>query len=169
MAFSSEERKSLLAVALRFQALFVDVDRKDLSSAPEISPDVSAFLLSLSDKGYVVEEDLLRALCIAGSAPGVLEEITQVIDKALGIGLNWAPLVKGWNIPTGESFIDHYITIYANYFLNLSAGRPVTGPMDMPLQIPDKDQAHSSLRTFHPRRHIPSGKIQRLSVLRHPV
>ena len=141
LAFSSEERKSLLAVALRFQALFVDVDRKDLSCAPEISPDVSAFLLSLSDKGYVVEEDLLRALCIAGSAPGVLEEITQVIDKALGIGLNWAPLVKGWNIPTGESFIDHYITIYANYFLNLSAGRPVTGPMDMPLQIPDKDQA----------------------------
>lgn len=147
LAFSSEERKSLLTASLRYKALFVDVDRKDLPSAPGITPEVSAFLLSLSDKGYVVEEDLLKALSMTGSTPFILEEITQVIDKALGVGLNWAPLVKGWNIPTGESFIDHYITLFANYYRELSHGKVPQGPLDVPLQDP-AEKKESQKETF---------------------
>lgn len=147
LAFSSEERKSLLTAALRYKALFVDVDRKDLPSAPGMTPEVSAFLLCLSGKGYVVEEDLLKALSMTGSTPFILEEITQVIDKALGVGLNWAPLVKGWNIPTGESFIDHYITLFANYYRELSHGKVPQGPLDVPLQDPAEKQ-ESQKETF---------------------
>ena len=115
-------RKSLLRVALRYSALFVDIDRKDINMDAEISKEVSAFLLSLSEKGYVVEEELLRALCSLPASESELQEITEVIDEALGIGLNWMPLVKGWDVPTGESFVDHCITFYANFFRGSMTG-----------------------------------------------
>ena len=34
----------------------------------------------------------------------------------MGVDLNWAPLVKGWNVPTGESVADHLVTLLANIF-----------------------------------------------------
>lgn len=154
-ALASEQRKSLLAVALRYNALFVDILRKDILPDAPVTKEVSAFLLELSDKGYVVEEELLRALCTLQTAKAenageeesnILEDITQVIDTALGVNLNWAPLVKGWNVPTGESFIDHYITLYANYYRELSHGKFPQGALDVPLQDP-KEQA-SQRETF---------------------
>ena len=35
----------------------------------------------------------------------------------MGINLNWAPLVKGWNVPTGETLDDHIFTWFANMFV----------------------------------------------------
>lgn len=105
--------KRLLAVSLRYNAIFADVDRKALSSTQEISKELAAFLLSLSEKGFVAEEELLNALKTVPES--YLGDITEAIDTALGINLNWMPLVKGWDTPTGESFIDHCITFYANY------------------------------------------------------
>lgn len=105
--------KMLLAVALRYNAVFVDSDRKTLTNSHQISKEVAAFLLDLSEKGFVVEEDLLGALKAAPVS--YLGLISDAINTALGIKLNWTPLVKGWDTPTGESFIDHCITFYANY------------------------------------------------------
>ena len=99
-------------VALRYSALFVDIQPEAIDMKADISKEVSAFLLSLSEKGFVADEKLLRALCCLPATEDLLNEITEVIDGALGIGLNWAPLVKGWDIPTGESFLDHYIAIH---------------------------------------------------------
>ena len=110
---TTDRNKKLLAVALRYNAIFADVDRKALSHTREISRELAAFLLSLSEKGYVAEEDLLAALKTVPES--YLGDITAAIDTALGINLNWMPLVKGWDTPTGESFIDHCITFYANY------------------------------------------------------
>ena len=110
---TTDRNKKLLAVALRYNAIFADVDRKALSNTREISRELAAFLLSLSEKGYVAEEDLLAALKTVPES--YLGDITEAIDTALGINLNWMPLVKGWDTPTGESFIDHCITFYANY------------------------------------------------------
>ena len=116
-------KNALMTVALRYGAIFLDIDRKDIDSGSEISPSVAAFLLTLSEKGFVVEEELLHAL-----KEDQLENITDVIDTALGIKLNWAPLVKGWDTPTGESFIDHCITFYANYLGGRSAMTGTTLP-----------------------------------------
>ena len=110
---TTDRNKKLLAVALRYNAIFADVDRKALSSTREISRELAAFLLSLSEKGYVAEEDLLAVLKTIPES--YLGDISEAIDTALGINLNWMPLVKGWDTPTGESFIDHCITFYANY------------------------------------------------------
>ena len=38
------------------------------------------------------------------------------MKEVLGVSLNWAPLVKGWDTPTGETRLDHWITWLANMF-----------------------------------------------------
>ena len=128
-------KNALMNVALRYGAIFLDIDRKDIDYGSEICPSVAAFLLTLSEKGFVVEEELLHALntlCMDNSpeAQNLLENITDVIDTALGIKLNWAPLVKGWNVPTGESFIDHLITLYVNYLRDSLAEKGNTEVLD---------------------------------------
>ena len=61
-----------------------------------------------------ISEELLHAL---NAAPADrLAEITECINDVMGVKLNWAPLVKGWNVPTGESLADHLITWIANIF-----------------------------------------------------
>ena len=80
----------------------------------EASVPVMAFVTRLKENGFCVSEELLHAL---NAAPADrLAEITECINDVMGVKLNWAPLVKGWNVPTGESLADHLITWIANIF-----------------------------------------------------
>ncbi len=97
-------------VALRYQAIFLDVADIDMNSVPTAS--VLAFVARLRERGYTVTEELLHALYSVPSA--TLADITEDIDVALGVNLNWAPLVKGWDKPTGETFGDHLTTWFVN-------------------------------------------------------
>ena len=78
----------------------------------QASPAVLAFVARLRERGYILTEELFRALCAVPAT--TLADITHDIDEALGVNLNWAPLVKGWDVPTGESFIDHLVTWFVN-------------------------------------------------------
>ena len=78
----------------------------------QASPAVLAFVARLRERGYTLTEELFRALCAVPAT--TLADITHDIDEALGVNLNWAPLVKGWDVPTGESFIDHLVTWFVN-------------------------------------------------------
>jgi len=104
----------LTKVALRYRAVFLDIKREDINMRSEASAPVIAFTKRLKETGFCVSEELLRAL----SAVSVdrLAEITECINDVMGVKLNWAPLVKGWNEPTGESLADHLITWIANIF-----------------------------------------------------
>ena len=106
--------KTLTNVALRYRAVFLDINRKDIRMASEASVPVLAFVARLKENGFCVSEELLHAL----NAVTVdrLAEITECINDVMGVMLNWAPLVKGWNVPTGETFADHLITWIANVF-----------------------------------------------------
>ena len=106
--------KTLTNVALRYRAVFLDINRKDIRMASEASVPVLAFVSRLKENGFCVSEELLHAL----NAVTVdrLAEITECINDVMGVMLNWAPLVKGWNVPTGETFADHLITWIANVF-----------------------------------------------------
>lgn len=100
-------------VALRYKAVFVDVDRSvGYGVAFSPSAEVLALLHSLAECGYAVEEELLHALCAV--SVDTLEEISKVMGEAYGMELNWMPLVKGWDVPTGENALDHFITFLAN-------------------------------------------------------
>lgn len=97
-------------VALRYQAIYLDVEDIDMSR--QASPAVLAFVARLRERGYTLSEELFRAFCAVPAT--TLADITRDIDEALGTNLNWAPLVKGWDVPTGETFLDHLVTWFVN-------------------------------------------------------
>lgn len=106
--------KTLTRVALRYRAVFLDINRENINMKSEASVPVMAFVTRLKENGFCVSEELLHAL---NAAPADrLAEIAECINDVMGVKLNWAPLVKGWNVPTGESLADHLITWIANIF-----------------------------------------------------
>ena len=106
--------KTLINVALRYRAVFLDINREAINMKSEASVPVMAFIARLKENGFSVSEELLHAL---NAVPvDRLAEITQCINDVMGVKLNWAPLGKGWDVPTGESRADHLITWIANIF-----------------------------------------------------
>ena len=106
--------KTLTNVALRYRAVFLDINRKDINMVSEASAPVLAFVARLKENGFCVSEELLHAL---NAVPADrLAEITECINDVMGVNLNWASLVKGWDVPTGETLADHLITFIANIF-----------------------------------------------------
>ena len=111
---------TLTKVALRYRALLLDIRREDIDMHSEATVPVMAFTARLKENGFCVSEELLHALNAV--TPNELADITLCINEVMGVNLNWAPLVKGWDIPTGESFIDHLVTFSANLFGGEKAG-----------------------------------------------
>ncbi|MDO4497111.1 MAG: hypothetical protein Q4B58_04690 [Bacteroidales bacterium] len=112
--------KTLTKVALRYRALYLDINREEINMTSEATAPVMAFVARLKENGFCVSEELLHALNAVSA--NVLAEITECINEVMGVDLNWAPLVKGWDVPTGESSIDHLITWVANVFDFKDAG-----------------------------------------------
>lgn len=106
--------KNLTNVAMRYRAVFLDINREDINMKSEVSVPVMAFTRRLKENGFCVSEELLHALNVVSADR--LAEITKFINEVMGVNLNWAPLVKGWNVPTGETYADHLITWIANIF-----------------------------------------------------
>ena len=112
--------KELLRIALRYRAIYLDIDPKEIDLETKPAPAVLAFVARLRENGFSVNEDLLHALCMVSATE--LADITAVIDDVMGVKLNWATLVKGWNVPTGETRADHLITFFANLIGGAKAG-----------------------------------------------
>lgn len=112
--------KELLRIALRYRAIYLDIDPKEIDLETKPTPAVLAFVARLRENGFSVNEDLLHALCMVSAKE--LAGITAVIDDVMGVKLNWATLVKGWNVPTGETRADHLITFFANLIGGAKAG-----------------------------------------------
>ena len=106
--------KTLTRVALRYHAVFLDINRDKIHMMSEASVPVMAFVATLKENGFCVSEELLHALNAVTTDR--LAEITECINDVMGVKLNWAPLVKGWNVPTGETRADHLITLICNIF-----------------------------------------------------
>lgn len=112
--------KKLPRIALRYRAIYLDIDPKEIDLETKPTPAVLAFVARLRENGFSVNEDLLHALCMVSATE--LAGITAVIDDVMGVKLNWATLVKGWNVPTGETRADHLITFFANLIGGAKAG-----------------------------------------------
>ena len=113
--------KNLIKVALRYKAVFLDIDSEEVPIAAHGGNDslitsmpVLAFIARLKENGFTISEALLHALNKVSADR--LVEITECINDVMGVNLNWAPLVKQWDIPTGETLADHIITFIANIF-----------------------------------------------------
>ena len=112
--------KTLTKVALRYRAVYLDINREDLDMNSVATAPVMAFVARLKENGFCVSEELLHALNAVSA--DTLAEITECINDVMGVNLNWASLVKGWDVPTGESYADHLVTLIANIFGGEEAG-----------------------------------------------
>ncbi len=106
------DEKNLQKVALRYKALYLDIKREDINMSSEITPAIYSFAEKLKKDGYCMSEELLHALIAVPL--DTMADIVAYIEKVLGMKLNWAPLVKGWNVATGETLSDHFVTWIAN-------------------------------------------------------
>ena len=104
-----EKITALLRVALRQNALYIP---DDMVSQRAIQPGTLELVAALRQHGFGVTEDLLHA--INGTTNEYRQSVVKVIKEVLHVKLNWAPLIKNWEVPTGEGFIDHLITAFFN-------------------------------------------------------
>ena len=109
-----EKITALLKVALRQNALFVP---DPMVSQRAIQPGTLELVAALRQHGFGVTEDLLHA--INGTTNEYRQSVVKVIKEVLHVKLNWAPLIKNWEVPTGEGFIDHFITAFYNQYPHL--------------------------------------------------
>jgi len=82
------------------------------ASFSKLTGETLRLIDTLRKHGFVVTEPLLHAINHTTSA--FKEGIKSHFEEVLGTKLNWTPLVKNWEIPTGESVYDHWITAWFN-------------------------------------------------------
>lgn len=99
----------LLEVALRQNAIFIT---KDTKTNTILNHTTSVLVANASKLGFGFSQELLYA--INGLSVTHKKEILLHLQKVMGVGKNWTPLVKGWDEPTGESYLDHVVTFFAN-------------------------------------------------------
>jgi hypothetical protein len=106
-------KNELLTISLRQNAIFLG--KNDiLNSKKEITETTAVLMTNVGKLGFTFSEPLLHAL--NGVHPSVKIDILEHLKQVLGVANNWTPLVKGWDTPTGETFMDHLKTFMANVF-----------------------------------------------------
>lgn len=105
--------KELLKISLRQNAIFIPneliANNNKILSAP-----TAVLSANVSKLGFTFSETLLHGLNNAN--PSYKIEVLETLKTVLGIDKNWTPLVKEWNVPTGESTFDHIVAMIANVF-----------------------------------------------------
>ena len=109
-----EKITALLKVTLRQNALFVP---DTMPSQKAIQPGTLELVAALRKHGFGLTEDLLHA--INGTTNEYRQSVVKIIKEVLHVKLNWTPLIKNWEVPTGEGFIDHLITAFYNQYPHL--------------------------------------------------
>jgi hypothetical protein len=105
--------KELLKISLRQNAIFIPSELIANNSKILTGP-TSVLLANVAKLGYTFSESLLHALNNVN--PNYKIEVLATLQSVLGTDKNWTPLVKEWNIPTGESIVDHIVTLFASVF-----------------------------------------------------
>jgi hypothetical protein len=106
-------KNELLKISLRQNAIFIPTELT-ANKATVLSETTSILVANVAKLGFTFSEPLLQAL--NGVNPKYKVTVLEILNKALGTDKNWTPLVKGWDVPTGENVLDHIITFFANKF-----------------------------------------------------
>ncbi|MEM7103723.1 MAG: hypothetical protein AAF502_11365 [Bacteroidota bacterium] len=107
-------KTALLKVAIRQNALYVPAEMVVNTNVLEITETTSAFVANCAKLGFSLSEDALRK--VNGITPSSKLLIFNILKEITGVNKNWTPLVRQWDIPTGETVIDHLVTLFANVF-----------------------------------------------------
>ncbi len=104
---------NLLNVGFRQQAIFIPKTAMK-AERKNIAETTAVLVANLSKLGFGVSENLLIAL--NNVSPVYQLNVLDAAKTITGVNKNWTPLVKAWDTPTGESFVDHIMTFFANVF-----------------------------------------------------
>lgn len=107
-------KNELLAVSLRKNAIFIPADWCMTSDKIVLQETTSVLVANCNRLGFGISEELLWKL--NSVLPKYKLEVLQDLKEVLGVNKNWTPLVKQWDIPTGETILDHVTTWFANVF-----------------------------------------------------
>lgn len=105
--------KKIIKAGIRQQALYVPASEK-AEFTDETAKAAFVFVQNINPLGYTVSENLWQAL--RTSSPDHMKLLYDTLCTVKGVKKNWTPLVKGWDVPTGESRFDHLATWVANVF-----------------------------------------------------
>jgi hypothetical protein len=106
-------KNELLKIGLRQNAVYIP-SRMINDELNALSGTTTVLVANASKLGFTFSEPLIRAL--NNSPVSYKTEVLETLKNVLGTNKNWTPLVKGWNIPTNETHLDHLITLFANLF-----------------------------------------------------
>lgn len=113
--------KDLMRVALRQRAMYLP----DAKPSATLSESTAALAGELQKTGFTMTERLLHAF--NGMTYKEQRKVVDVMNEIMGTHLNWAPLVKGWLSPTGESQKDKLFAAIVNAF-GIKGAETVTMP-----------------------------------------
>ncbi|WP_291727234.1 hypothetical protein [Bernardetia sp.] len=114
---------NISAVAVRNQAVYVmteiaeineQIDTK-IGEEKKLRQTTSVLVANLARLGFGVDEKLLTALNNLPTNYQLM--IADKFKTVMGVNKNWTPLVKGWDVPTGEDITDHLMTWFVNEFI----------------------------------------------------
>ena len=103
--------KNLQTVSLRQAAVFIPASFVKQSNK-EMTTMTSVLVANSNKLGFTFSEELIHAL--NGLPPTYKLKVLEGLKEVTGVKKNWTPLVKGWDVPTGESLLDHIVTLFAN-------------------------------------------------------
>ncbi len=101
----------LLKVALRQSAIYIS--QAGLKET-QLKPSTIELVKRFAKIGFSLSEDALRS--INGWMPVQQLKLLKELCEIKGINKNWTPLVKQWDVPTGEGWFDHVVTYFVNAF-----------------------------------------------------
>ena len=103
--------RELLKVALRQQAVYIPQETSSSQDA-HCSASTMTLVYEMRQLGFAFTEELLRA--VNQLTDDEQATLIDVVNDVMGTKLNWASLVRGWQVPTGETVWDHFLTLIAN-------------------------------------------------------
>ncbi|WP_436488204.1 hypothetical protein [Chitinophaga sp. ARDCPP14] len=104
---------TLLRTGLTQQAIYIPQTVVEENTS-QITPASGLLVANLAKLGFGVTEDLLHAL--NHTSPAYQATILETFREVMGVNTNWTPLIKNWQVPTNESFVDHLVTYFTNIF-----------------------------------------------------
>jgi hypothetical protein len=106
--------RELLKVAIRYQAVVITDAKLATNESKEMTETTSVLMANCARLGFSFSEELLRKL--NHTTPKFKLDLFETLKEVSGVNKNWTPLLKQWNIPTGESVADHVKTFFATVF-----------------------------------------------------
>ncbi|MFK7972926.1 MAG: hypothetical protein AB8F95_21330 [Bacteroidia bacterium] len=104
----------ILKIALRQNALYLPFAQKLHGKYEAIGPTTASLVANCNSLGFDFSEPALHA--VNALPPTAKLDLLNALREVSGVRKNWTPLVKQWDIPTGETRFDHLVTWFANIF-----------------------------------------------------